>query len=125
MRLEFNLLYGDLVVGRIHEAFCADDTWYGQFESVIRREQGDLSRRLLDYVQFCEQWNERAGNGLAADLGEFERYRDVIDSGFWLLKTGSGKVSQIEHAPIFFLGGDISWREMPKTPVASVAQPLD
>ena len=107
---DLTLLYGSLVVGRISKAFCSDATWYGLHRPLIEIKDGVLAHRLLDYINFSQDWNERLRKGLAADPAEFEHYADVIKSGLWSTDTTDGHRSSIIDAPVFFAGDEISWR---------------
>jgi len=109
---ELTLLYGTLKVGDIREAFCSDATWYGVFKPTIRPHDGDLAQRLLDFIAFCEDWNERVRRSSTGmpDAAVFDCFDDITRSGFWATETQLGQKSRIANAPVFFLGGEISWR---------------
>jgi hypothetical protein len=106
----FELWYGPLRLGSIRNVFSSDDTWFGIFESGISEEDGDLQRRLCDFIGFCEEWNERVGRDEEADAKEFDQFSDLLNSGAWHTRTASGDVAYIDQAPVFFEGGDLSWR---------------
>jgi hypothetical protein len=104
------LLYGAEIVGRILDAFEDDDIWFGRFEPAINPADEKLHQRLLDFIAFCKDWNERAPSESGADASEFDRYDELIKSGLWTIETPGGERCQIEDAPCFFYGGDVSWR---------------
>jgi hypothetical protein len=103
---------GQLVVGRIKDPFCSDETWYGKFECLLEAGDDPLGRRALDFIAFCEEWHERLYRKapLAGDAGEFDRYSDVIRSGLWEVETETAERHRIEDAPVCFRGAEMSWR---------------
>lgn len=106
---ELNLWYGSILVGRIQNAFESDRTWFGVLEITIHSDDGDLPDRLLDYIRFCENWNERVRDD-SADPAEFERYSDLIASGRWATTNSAGTFTRIADAPVFFVGNELTWR---------------
>jgi hypothetical protein len=110
MPSKFELFYGKVEVGGISSAFCSDDTWHGNFRTAITSEQGPLQRRLCDFIGFCEEWNARCDRGENPDPADFDRYSDVLTSGLWCTSAEDGVVAKIDAAPVFFPGGDVSWR---------------
>src|SRR5262249_15285233 len=102
--------YGSLAVGRVENAFCSDATWHGTFVPAVQSTDGPLARRLLGYISFCAQWNERTRKNDSADPAEFDPYNDLIKSGAWTAEWQDGKNSCLPAAPVFFSGGEISWR---------------
>ena len=106
----FRLYYRDVLVGVIKNPFYSDDTWFGTFELGTEGRYAELERRVTDYIHFVEDWNERVRRDDPADPGEFEQYSDLVQSGLWSTKDEGGVVSAIAEAPVFFRGGDISWR---------------
>jgi hypothetical protein len=107
---QFDLLYGTLEVGRIKKAFCNDETWYGVFEPQLKATDGVLAERLLSYINFTKQWNERLRKGVLAEPAEFDRFDDIVKSALWATRTTEGGRNTIVDAPVFFEGGDITWR---------------
>lgn len=109
---ELTLWYGTTQVGRVRDAFCTDATWYGALECAITSDDGPLAGRLVEFMVFCEQWNQRSAaapeNPPAA--AEFDRFADVVKSGLWFTETKSGEKQPIVEAPVFFAGGELSWR---------------
>jgi len=71
---------------------------------------GHIQERLLSFIEFSEEWNERTKRNEAASPDEFERYGDMLRSGLWLVKTRDGASERIETAPVFFRNGEISWQ---------------
>ena len=43
-----------------------------------------------------------------AEAYEFDRYDELIKSGLWTIETACAERHQIEDAPCFFYGGDVS-----------------
>jgi hypothetical protein len=108
---ELTLLYGAQIVGRILDAFYYDeDTGFGVFELASNPADQELHQRLLDFITFCKEWNERAQSESGADATEFHCYEELITSGLWTIEAPGGEKYQIEEAPCFFFGGEVSWR---------------
>ena len=107
---EFNLFYGSLAVGRIKKAFCSDETWHGVFEPQLQPTDGLLAKRVVGYITFTMEWNERVRNSTPAEPTEFDRFEDIVKSSLWATITTTGVKDAIVDAPIFFGGGDVTWR---------------
>jgi hypothetical protein len=108
---ELSLWYGTMLVGQIKEAFSSDATWHGVFEPQVDPADGPVARRVWEFIEFCERWNDRvrASPEEPPDATEFDRYTDVLKSGLWRTKDALGQENQIAEAPVFFRGGEVSW----------------
>lgn len=106
MSNDLQLGYANAIVGRIRNPFYSDETWYGAFELAPDAPE----KRLIDYIKFSEDWNERVHRGEDADPGEFDRFSDLINSGLWFTRDEKGVASRITEAPVFFAGGELTWR---------------
>lgn len=80
-RMPLRLHCGSVFSGGILEPFCDQGTWYGKFRPVIQSEPGGTQRRLLEFITFCEEWNERPRSSYAPDASEFEAFRDLTGPG--------------------------------------------
>ena len=107
---EFDLVYGSLTVGHIKNAFLSDLTWYGLFQSLLRPTDSTLAGRILNFIDFTKQWNERVRRGQVADPTEFDQFGDIVKSGSWHVVNSQGIKIPILDAPVFFEVGDISWQ---------------
>jgi hypothetical protein len=107
---ELALLFGTLRVGLIKSAFCSDKTWFGFFEGKLEPTGGELPRRIMEYISFCQEWNERARQTSGAESAEFNQYHDIVKSGLWMVEDEMGTKCLILDAPTFFIGDEISWR---------------
>lgn len=109
--MNITLRFHGAAVGKVRDAFLNDDVWYGTFHS-MPIDESTLSKRVTDYVRFCEKWNEKCRTG-SADVQEFEQFSDVIASGSWIAESDElDRRYEIENAPTFFLGGEASFREL-------------
>jgi hypothetical protein len=104
------LWYDDILVGRIRNPYCSENTWYGEFEQLDSGQRDAVRDRIFRYVAFCEDWNERTlrDPANAPNASEFDNYRDFVDSTEWHTKTPQGDASRVE-CPVFFKGGEITW----------------
>jgi hypothetical protein len=86
------LSFGELIVGQIKDPFCSDDTWHGTLECQLQAGDGPHARRVLDFIAFCEDWNERVERDepTAGNPAEFDAFSDVVDSGLWEVRTETG-----------------------------------
>jgi hypothetical protein len=64
--------------------------------------EGELARRIAEYVRFVEDWNERVHRNGRADP-EFDQYSSMVRSGLWSTRDEKGDVTPIKEAPVFFL----------------------
>jgi hypothetical protein len=67
-----------------------------------------LPRRLLEFIRFCEDWNERLRDD-SADAAEFAAYSDVVRSGLWATTDSAGRRTRVADAPVFFAGDEVTW----------------
>ncbi len=105
------MVYDTTEVGIVRNAFCSDETWYGRFEMTADPEAGAVEREIADFVEFCIEWNERArACAETADPAEFNRFSAVVEDGRWQAVELDGTALRIAEAPVFFRGGDVTWR---------------
>ena len=104
------LWYGEILVGCLHDVFVHQNTWFACVEVVIGDAVGQTERELVEFVAFCEDWNERIKGDDPPDAGEFYRYAGLIGGGWWVELRESGRVV-VDEAPVFFGGGEVSWRQ--------------
>jgi hypothetical protein len=107
------LYYGRIRVGEITNIFPADETWYGKFTASITREDGPLYARILDYIEFCRNWNEQVKSNPSEppEASDFEKFADMISTDDWSVKSVEGDRFRILDAPNFFEDRQISWRQ--------------
>jgi hypothetical protein len=103
------LLFGSLCIGRITDPFCDQGTWFGKFEPASNLEDSDCGKKILEFIAFCKDWNERAAETAGANALEFDRFGAIVCGGFWATETSAATRSQICDAPNFFAGDDVSW----------------
>jgi hypothetical protein len=104
------LYYADLAVGTIRDPFHSDDTWYGHFDLDLSTQNEELARQTAEYIRFVGGWNERVRYNERADPDEFDQYFNLVKSGLWSTRDEKGNVMHITGAPVFFYGGEVSWR---------------
>jgi hypothetical protein len=112
---ELTLWHGDVLLGTIRDAFVDDDTWFGVFAQVDGPYDNEALCRPVAFIAFCRNWNEReeASNERGSpppDAAEFDQYDDLINSPFWSVRGEAEQVKRVSGAPVFFEGGEISWR---------------
>ena len=98
-----NLYIRGSPIGIIDGPYLSDGTWYGRF-----RPCPTAVPRVAEYIWFCIDWNERA-RAVGADASEFDKFAELMTPGTWTIVSAGGEVSELESAPIFFAGGDITW----------------
>jgi hypothetical protein len=105
------LLHRDTRVGIVRDVFEHQGTFFGKFELGDAVRTTVLARSVVAFIAFCIDWNERArgASGRPPSREEFEQHAAVIGPGLWTVVSAS-TLASIEDAPLFFLGGDISWR---------------
>jgi hypothetical protein len=106
---DLKLYYADLAVGTIKNPFQSDNTWFGIID-LQSAHDGELARDIAEYVRFAEDWNERVHCNERADPDEFDKYSNLVKSGLWSTRDEKGNVNRIIDAPVFFTGGEVSWR---------------
>ena len=102
------LWFGAIPVGRLSDVFSSDGTWYATVDIAIREPAGERERELLGYVAFCVDWNERQCDADPPGADEFDRYADLIEGG-WYVTLDDGQRMDIDEAPVFFTGGEVTW----------------
>lgn len=103
------LFFSDSRIGLIRNVFCSDDTWYGDFELDCVGTDRVVLNQVAPFIEFCADWNKRESLG-QADVEEFDVYQCVIQPGKWMVIHSDGAKHRITDAPVFFPGGEISWR---------------
>jgi hypothetical protein len=112
MATVLRLYYGDLLVGRITDAFASDDTWFGICELVLNRGSGPREDRVLQFIQFSEEWHARlkASPLNPPDAFEFRQFSELTATGVWNVRPDNGDVASEIDAPVFPGGGEVTWR---------------
>lgn len=107
----WTLWYQGVLIGQITDPCYSDNTWWGVLKRIAQADDGELSARLLSFVDFCEDWNERTGTNPAdqPSAADFDVYDDLLYSGLWFVRNSKGE-QQIDTAPLFHAGGEFSWR---------------
>lgn len=104
------LFYDSQLVGEICDTYFSDNTFYGNFFCHLTEEDPNpLARDILNFIKFCEDWNERqkmAGSNASPD--DFDQFGELTQGGRWKVESDTG-VSAIDDWPVFFRGGEISW----------------
>jgi len=124
--MELRLCYGAIVLGTISDIVEHQGTWSGQFRRTLSTAQNSTEQRLDEFIEFCSDWHSRLRDADAADASEFDRFRDVFESGLWYTEYPDGTVNRIADAPVFMDGwcGEISWRADERVnPLERVADP--
>jgi len=106
----FSLIYDALVVGTLENCSRDDGTWNGTIVLTIDQHCGELASRVLQFIKFCQEWNERVLRNLPSKASDFNEYRDVVKNGLWKTKRANGDIQDIVDAPVFFQCGEVSWK---------------
>jgi hypothetical protein len=104
------LLFEGSEVGRIDDAFVSDGTWHGKLALTKKIQDAQVFERLLEFIAFCENWNERLATGAKANRDDFKAFADIIETQLWETTMENGRRSRVSDAPNFFSGGEISWK---------------
>jgi hypothetical protein len=104
------LWFDRILVATVEDLFFSDETYYGIAQLEITSAEGELPAMLVDFVAFCEDWNERTLHlPEPPDASEFDRFAALIRPQKWSACT-NGKHQRIEDAPIFFKANEVTWR---------------
>jgi hypothetical protein len=106
------LWYGPVFIGTIQDSHQHQGTFFGTFTKHALVNDEPLVRRLRDFIQFCEEWNERTLNkSHPPDPAEFDKYSDLLTSGLWITNEPTGEIRRIVEAPVFFKQNEVTWTE--------------
>ena len=105
----FQLLYGDLVVGDLTDAYEDQGNWYGNFSPAISESRGPLERRICEFIAFCEDFNAQCRTAEDPGPEGFDRFCDLHSTPSWRVRAPSGAVSVIEGFPNFLGDGFVGW----------------
>jgi len=106
------LWYDNVLIGQVTDTYYSDRTWWGILKRIAHPSDGELAHRVLSFIDFCEDWNERTGKNPAdpPSAAEFDQYSDVLKSGLWSIRNAEGERNRIGTAPLFYAGGEFCWR---------------
>jgi hypothetical protein len=106
-----SLLFDHIVVGEITNAFDHQGTWFGEFSCVLPEHGDDATRRLREFIIFCQDWFARCNSDESANASEFDQFGDLVTAGKWQIRTREGYLVTLESAPMFIDGlqGEITW----------------
>ncbi len=109
---DLTLWYDNVLIGHVTGTYYSDETWWGILIRVVHADDGELGQRLLSFIYFCEDWNERYARDPAnpPSATEFDSYSDVLKSGLWFVRNANGEQLRIGEAPLFYAGEEICWR---------------
>jgi hypothetical protein len=119
LSLNLQLWYGDVLVADMLGAKPHQGTWFALYRQLVAPDQGEVERRLCEFIAFCERWHQRLGRGEAPDAREFDQFEDLIESGSWRVPCSDGTVLMTE-APIF-AEGEVSWNHPESRPSREAA----
>src|SRR5262249_38273845 len=107
-----DLFYDKIFIGHISGVFHSDNTWYGVLEKAKPSTEDCLIRRLFAFLSFSEQWKERNARNPSKPPAPtaFDQYSDLLTSGLWFTRSAQGDIWHVAEAPVFFPGGDVTWR---------------
>jgi hypothetical protein len=107
----FDLKYNGVLVAHLRNCYCSDYTWYGSYE-LAKLDSGELERRLLEFVVFSEEWNNRLDKNPTSppSASEFAQFGDLIDSKDWRVTAAGEAGYLIAGAPAFLGHQSILWR---------------
>ena len=109
----FRLHCGDVLVGRITNAFVSDDTWFGICEVGCAPGQSPRGDRVLQFIAFSTRWHARLECNSSSPLNAsgFDEFSDLIAAGEWSVTNDEGDTcSRIVDAPVFYGRREITWR---------------
>lgn len=106
------LVFRSLTIGEVSDAFFSDQTWYGEFVADPSLAAHPVGKRVLEFKDFCEDWNKREIDNSDAppDAAEFDRFHDLTESNEWFLKNEEDAAVYHIIAPVFFSEGEFSSR---------------
>ena len=108
------LWYQSELVGRVSRVVEDNGTYSGVIELAVTRIPETRGPSILEYVNFCVDWNERTRvEPHPPSVSEFDAFAAFVKSGLWFTKIGHS-VQEIEDAPVFFKGHEVSWRVLPQ-----------
>jgi hypothetical protein len=112
---DLDLWYGSVRIGRISQVTSCHPSWIGLIEHELDRLAGAGEDRLVEFIEFCIDWDTRAQSANHGDLieypdaSEFEAFTDILQSGEWRIHHQDGRVEVIDEAPMFSLYNEVSW----------------
>ena len=121
--LTAQLWFGDLLVADLHQMSPHQGTWFSEYTLRLRRQDGELQERLLDYIAFCEDFHRRIGEGQDHDFDEFTKFASIPDCQTWNAKLPTGRSVPME-GKMWFGDGCASWQH-PEIGLSSEAAAYD
>lgn len=102
------LCWGKLHVADLSEVHEHQGTWFGTYRLVVTPTDGEGAKRVLEFVAFNIDWNERCEGPEAPSTDEFDQFSDVVN-GAWWAAANAGERKPIKDAPNFLAEDEVSW----------------
>jgi hypothetical protein len=113
--LELQLWYAEVLVADLHQVFPHQGTWFATYELKIGPGEGALQDRLLEYIAFTEDFNNRIAKGEDHDFDEFDQFGPITEASSWKVpRPDSGVMPMTER--MWFLDGQASWQHPETAP---------
>lgn len=106
---EHALWFDGIRIAMVSRVTESDGTKHGLYLLAVDRGGGHVSGQVLDYVEFCIEWNRRVAAGEDVDAGEFEAFGRIVKGQLWKEQC-DGQSIPIEDAPMFLDENEATWR---------------
>jgi hypothetical protein len=112
MPSRFEIFCSEILVADIDDAFLSDDTWFGRYDVKIKKEDGQLESRILEFIEFSRDWNQQTASSPSnpPEVTEFDRFSDLISNRLWTVVSEDGERLSVANAPLFMSATELSWR---------------
>ena len=114
--MDLDLFFGDVLVGRVCGCYCAEGTWYGDYNLMLQ-SNNFIDQRLLAFVTFAEDWLDRLNRNINSppDAAEFDQFSDLMQPKVWQMRSSDGTIiHSLDDAPTIVGGQELCWAERPR-----------
>ncbi|MEZ6132414.1 MAG: hypothetical protein R3C59_27435 [Planctomycetaceae bacterium] len=118
--LNLTLWHDSLLVAHLNNVFPHQGTWFADYVLSIDGRTDEHSRRILEYMSFCKDFNRRIASGDDHDFNEFDRFQDVSDCSHWRATLPNGLTIPME-GQLGFIDEQVTWQHPETQPSTEMA----
>ncbi len=118
--LTLTLWHNGLLIAHLSNVFPHQGTWFADYDLSMDGRTDEHARRILEYISYCKDFNNRIANGDDRDFAEFDLFQDVSDCSRWCAKLANGLMIPME-GQLAFIDDQVTWQHPETQPSTEMA----